>query len=86
MFKRKSIKIRTFSGATTQDMKFLLVLVIVLIIFLIFNRLKKNHEKVVLHVEISNALPHVTPQEMYEDILESKKFVLKSKVAAKILF
>lgn len=59
MPKPKSRKIWTFSGAATQDMNLLIV-----------PRLLKNPKKIVLHVEISNAHPHATPQEMYEDIIE----------------
>ena len=56
MSKRKTIKVRTFPGATIGDMKFFVV-----------PHLRKNPDKIVLHVGTNDA-PHATPKEMLNAI------------------
>ena len=56
MSKRKTIKVRTFPGATIGDIKFFVVL-----------HLRKNPDKIVLHVGTNDA-PHATPKEMLNAI------------------
>ena len=56
MSKRKSIKIRTFPGATIGDTKFFII-----------PHLRKSPDKIVLHVGTNDA-PHATPKEMFNTI------------------
>ena len=56
MSKWKTIKVRTFPGATIGDMKFFVV-----------PHLRKNPDKIVLHVGTNDA-PHATPKEMLNAI------------------
>ena len=65
MSKRKTIKIRTFPGASTGDMKF----------FIIPHLIKSPH-KIVLHVGTNDAL-HATPKEMFNPIKDLKSFIQK---------
>ena len=73
MSKRKTIKIRTFPGATICDMKF----------FIIPN-LRKSPDKIVLHVEANDA-PHAAPKEMFNAIKDLKSFILKHASESKII-
>ena len=65
MSKRKTIKVRTFPGATIGDIKFFVVL-----------HLRKNPDKIVLHVGTNDA-PHATPKEMLNAIKDLKSFIQK---------
>ena len=62
MSKWKTIKVRTFPGATIGDMKFFVV-----------PHLRKNPDKIVLHVGTIDA-PHATPKEMFSAIKDLKSF------------
>ena len=62
MSKRKTIKVRTFPGATIGDIKFFVV-----------PHLRKNPDKIVLHVGTIDA-PHATPKEMFSAIKDLKSF------------
>ena len=65
MSTRKTIKVRTFPGVTIGDVKFFVVL-----------HLRKNLDKIVLHVETNDA-PHATPKEMLNAIKDLKPFIQK---------
>ena len=65
MSKRKTIKIRTFPGATIDDMKLFII-----------SHLRKSPGKIVLHVETNDA-PHATPKEMFNAIKDLKSFIQK---------
>ena len=67
------MKVRTFPGATIGDIKF----------FVIPN-LRKNPDKIVLHVGI-NDVPHVTPKEMFNAITDLKSFIQKYAPESKII-
>ena len=54
MSRRKTIKVRTFPGATINDMKFFVVPL-----------LKKKPDKVIIHVS-TNDYPYFTPDEMFK--------------------
>ena len=65
MSKRKTIKVRTFPGATIGDIKFFVV-----------PHLRKNPDKIVLHVGTNDA-PHATPKETFNAIKDLKSFLQK---------
>ena len=73
MSKRKTIKVRTFPGATIGDIKFFVV-----------PHLRKNPDKIVLHVGTIDA-PHATPKEMFNAIKDLKSFIEKYAPESKII-
>ena len=73
MSKRKAIKVRTFSGATIGDIKFFVI-----------PHLRKNPDKIVLHVGTNDA-PHATPKEMFNAIIDLKSFIQKYAPESKII-
>ena len=73
MSKRKTIKVRTFPGATIGDIKFFVV-----------PHLRKNPDKIVLHVGTNDA-PHVTTKEMFNAIIDLKSFIQKYASESKIM-
>ena len=73
MSKRKSIKIRTFSGATFRDMQFLIIL-----------NLRKSPDKIVLHIG-TNYVPHATPREMFNAIKDLESFMQNYAPESKII-
>ena len=68
MSKWKAIKVRTFPSATTGDIKFFVI-----------PYLRKNPDKIVLHIGTNDA-PHATPKEMFNAIIDLKSFIQKSKI------
>ena len=73
MSKRKTIKVRTFPGATNGDIKFFVI-----------PHLRKNPDKIVLHVGTNDA-PHATPKEMFNAIIDLKSFIQKYAPESKII-
>ena len=73
MPKQKTIKIRTFPGATIGDMKFFII-----------PHLRKSPDKIVLHVGTNDA-PHATPEEMFNAIEDLKSFIQKYAPESKII-
>ena len=73
MSRRKTIKVRTFPGATINDMKFFVVPL-----------LKKKPDKVIIHVG-TNAAPHFTPDEMFKNMKELRLLIQKMVPSAKII-
>ena len=73
MSKRKTIKVRTFPGATIGDIKFFVI-----------PHLRKNPDKIVLHVGTNDA-PHATPKEMFSAIIDLKSFIQKYASESKIM-
>ena len=65
MSKQKTIKVRTFPGATIGDMKFFII-----------PHLRKNSDKIVLHVG-TNDTPRATPKEMFNTIKDLKSLIQK---------
>ena len=65
MSKRKSIKVRTFPGATIGDTK-----------FFITPHLRKSSDKIVLHVGTNDA-PHVTLKELFNAIKDLESSIQK---------
>ena len=72
MSKRKTIKIRTFPGATIGDMKFFIML-----------HLRKSSDKIVL--PIGTNVPHATPKEVFNAIKDLKSFTQKYAPESKII-
>ena len=73
MSKRKTIKIRTFPGATISDRKFFII-----------PHLRKSPDKIVIHVGTNDA-PHTTPQKMCNAIKDLKSFIQKYASESKII-
>ena len=73
MSKRKTIKVRTFPGATIGDINFFVV-----------PHLRKNPDKIVFHVGINDA-SHATPKEMFSSIKDLKLFIQKYAPESKII-
>ena len=73
MSRRKTIKVRTFPGATINDMKFFVVPL-----------LKKKPDKVIIHVGTNDA-PHFTPDEMFKNMKELRLLIQKMVPSAKII-
>ena len=73
MSKRKTIKVRTFPGATIGDIKFFIV-----------PHLRKNPDKTVLHVGAIDAA-HAAPKEMFNAIKDLKSFIEKYAPESKII-
>ena len=71
--KQKTIKLRTFPGATIGDIKFFII-----------SHLRKKPDKIVLHVGTSDA-SHATPKEMFSDIKNLKSFIKKYAPESKII-
>ena len=65
MSKRKSIKVRTFPGATIGDTKFFII-----------PHLRKSPDKIVLHVGTNDA-PHVTLKELFNAIKDLESSIQK---------
>ena len=73
MSKRKTIKLRTFPGATIGDIKFFVI-----------PHSRKKPDKIVLPVGTSDA-SHATPKEMFNDIKNLKSFRKKYAPESKII-
>ena len=73
MSKWKAIKVRTFPSATTGDIKFFVI-----------PHLRKNPDKIVLHIGTNDA-PHATPKEMFNAIIDLKSFIQKYAPESKII-
>ena len=73
MSNRKTIKVRTFPGATIGDIKSFVV-----------PHLRKNPDKIVLQVGINDA-SHATPKEMFNAIKDLKSFIQKYAPQSKII-
>ena len=73
MSRRKTIKVRTFPGATINDMKFFVVPL-----------LKKKPDKVIIHVGTNDA-PHFIPDEMFKNMKELRLLIQKLVPSAKII-
>ena len=65
MSQKRLIKVRTFPGATIQDMKFFVV-----------PHLKKKPDNIIIHVGTNNA-PHSSSYEMFHEIQSLRNFILK---------
>ena len=63
MSKQKTMKIRTFPGATIGDTKFFII-----------PHLRKSPDKIVLHVGTNDA-PHATSKEIFNAIKDLKSFI-----------
>ena len=73
MSKRKTIKVRTFPGANISDIKFFII-----------PHLRKNPDKIVLHVGTNDAL-HATTKEMFNALKNLKSFIQKYAPESKII-
>ena len=65
MSQKRLIKVRTFPGATFQDMKFFVV-----------PHLKKKPDNIIIHVGTNNA-PHSSSYETFHEIQSLRNFILK---------
>ena len=72
MSQKRLIKVRTFPGATIQDMKFFVV-----------PHLKKKPDNITIHVGTNNA-PHSSPYEMFHEIQSLRNFILKYLLSVRI--
>ena len=73
MSRWKTIKVRTFPGATVNDMKFFAVFL-----------LKKESDKVIIHVGTNDA-PHFAPDEMFTNVKEPRLLIQKMVPAPKVI-
>ena len=73
MSRRKTIKVRTFPGATINDMKFFALPL-----------LKKKSDVVIIHVGTDDA-PHFTPDEMFKNMKELLLLIQKMVPSGKII-
>ena len=73
MSRKKTIKVRTFPGATINEMKFFAVPL-----------LKKKPDKVIIHVG-NNDVPHFTPDEIFKNMKELCLLIQKMVPSAKII-
>ena len=73
MSRRKMIKVRTFPGATTSDMKLFAVPL-----------LKKKPDKVIAHVGTNDAF-QFTPDEIFKNMKELRLLIQKMTPSAKII-
>ena len=73
MLRRKSIKVRTFPGATINDMKFFAAPL-----------LKKKPDKIIIHVGTNDA-SHFFPDEMFKNMKELRLLMQKMVPSAKVI-
>ena len=72
MSQKRLIKVKTFPGATIQDMK-----------FFVAPHLKKNPDNIIIHVGTNNA-PYSSSYEMFHEIQSLRNFILKYLPSARI--
>ena len=77
MSQKRLIKVRTFPGATIQDMKIFVV-----------PHLKKMPDNIIIHAGTNNtpppSPPHCNPYEMFQEVQSLRNFILKYLPSARI--